>query len=115
MRSIVPAAHLAMGLIVWSLWFVVVYASVSVVCAIAPPAIEAGVLNWLNAWLLVITLLTTALLVGAARHCWQRSPIKPTEQSQEWFMARMAAAIYFLSGVATLAVGLPALVLPPCL
>ncbi|TVP60541.1 MAG: hypothetical protein EA349_01170 [Halomonadaceae bacterium] len=109
-------AHLVMGLVIWSLWFVALYGSLSVVCSLAPPAIEAGPLNWLNAGLLVITLLTTGLLGVAAWRCWQLSPDKQANNFPLGrFMGRLAAAIYLLSAVSTLAVGLPVLVLPPCI
>ncbi len=37
--------HLAVGLTLWSVWFVAVYSGLSVACAVTPPPPEAGALN----------------------------------------------------------------------
>lgn len=59
--------QLVAGLIVWTVWFVVLYAGLSVGCAVAPPAAEQGVLNWINLSLAAISLATMPLLAGAAK------------------------------------------------
>ena len=112
-------AHLALGLTVWCVWFVVVYGGMSVACAVvASPG--TSVLNPINLTLGLITLLTTLALAFAATVCWQtarqgKTPDADTRARQFWFMARLSAALYALSAGATLFVGLPLLALPPCI
>lgn len=103
--------QLALGLIIWSGWFVLVYAVLSIGCEFVLPDNSLSPINWLNAVLLVLTLLTTALLGFFAWRCW-RAPVPPGNHQ---FIARVAAGIYLTSAISTLAVGLPVLVLPPCL
>lgn len=103
--------QLALGLIIWSGWFVLVYAVLSIGCAFALPDNSLSPLNWLNALLLVLTFITTALLGFFAWRCWRATA--PTGNPQ--FIARVAAGIYLTAAISTLAVGLPVLVLPPCL
>lgn len=103
--------QLALGLIIWSGWFVLMYAVLSISCAFAMPDNSLSPFNWLNALLLVLTLITTALLGFLAWRCWR----VPTQPGHYRFIARVAAGIYLASAVSTLAVGLPVLVLPPCL
>ena len=103
--------QLALGLIIWSVWFVLIYSVLSIGCAFAPPDNSLSPLNWLNALLLVLTLLTTVLLGLFAWRCWRA----PTPLGEHQFIARVAAGIYLVGAVSTLAIGLPVLVLPPCL
>lgn len=103
--------QLALGLIIWSVWFVLIYSVLSLGCAFAIPADTVNSLNWLNALLLVLTVITTALLIALARRCWREE----TPPGNKKFIARVAAGIYLVAAISTLAVGLPTLVLPPCL
>jgi peptidoglycan/LPS O-acetylase OafA/YrhL len=103
--------QLALGLIIWSGWFVLIYAALSIGCAFALPDNSLSPVNWLNALLLVLTLLATALLGYLAWRCW-RAPI---QRGDRHFIARVAAGVYLASAVSTLAIGLPVVVLPPCL
>ena len=102
--------QLVVGLVIWSLWFVLVYGGLSVGCEFAPPATSAGSFTWINALLLALTLATLALLLSAAWRCWRA----PAQAGNSHFVARLAAALYLVAAIATLAVGLPILVLPPC-
>ncbi len=104
--------HLILGLSVWAVWFVVLYGGLSVACKLAPPAPAAGALSWINMLLLPLTLVVVALLAWAARWCWQGHA---DSDSLKRFMARSAACLYLLSALATLAVALPTLFLPPCI
>lgn len=104
--------HLVLGPIIWAIWFALMYAVLSVVCQVAPPSASLGALTWLNAKLLVLTLLVTLLLLVPALRCWRASGELAAHQR---FMARVSAAVYLLSAASTVAVGLPVLVLPPCL
>jgi len=111
MFALTHPLQLALGLIIWSGWFVLVYSVLSIGCEFAMPDNSLSPFNWLNALLLVLTLITTGLLGFLAWHCW-RAPV-PSGNRQ--FIARVAAGIYLVAAIATLAVGLPVLVLPPCL
>lgn len=109
--------HLVLGLTLWFAWFCAVYGGLSVACAVVPPAPEAGALNGVNAGLLVLTILTTAVLAWAARKCWRGAQQFPagSPPGRKRFVADVSAALYALAAVSTLVVGLPLLLLPPCL
>lgn len=111
MFALTHPLQLALGLIIWSGWFVLVYSLLSIGCEFALPDNSLNPFNWLNALLLVLTLLTTTLLGFFAWRCW-RAPV-PSGNRQ--FIARVGAGIYLAAAVSTLAIGLPVLVLPPCL
>lgn len=108
--------HLVLGLTVWFAWFCVVYGGLSVACAVAAPAPEAGPFNPVNAGLLLLTLLTTGLLAWAARECRHAARELPADAcgGRRRFVADAAAALYALAALSTLLVGLPLLLLPPC-
>lgn len=103
--------HLLCGLTVWAAFFVVIYGGAAVGCAVAPPQPESGAFTWINGAVLGITLLTTLLLLALGRACYKRTPTRPNEGR---FLLRLAAALYALSALATLVVGLPAAIYPPC-
>ncbi len=103
--------QLALGLIIWSVWFVLIYSVLSIGCAFAAPDNSLSPVNWLNGLLLALTLLTTTLLGFLAWRCW-RAPAPP---GSHHFIARIAAGIYLASAISTLAIGLPVLALPPCI
>lgn len=106
--------HLLLGLIVWSVWFVVLYGGLSVACAVAPPEAADGALTWLNGLVLIAALLVFAGLLGAAWRCWNAASQAGGEQEAR-LTAQIGAGVYLLSAVASLALGLPGMVLPPCL
>lgn len=103
--------QLALGLVIWSLWFVLVYSVLSIGCAFFVPETTSRLLNGLNVLLLLLTLITTVLLGLLALWCWRAI----TPPGDKRFIARVSAGLYLAAAVATLAVGLPVLVLPPCL
>jgi type VI protein secretion system component VasK len=107
-------AHTTLGLILWSLWFVVLYGGLSVACELAPPTLERGAVNWLNASLLSLTLATTGVLLCLAQRCW-RAAKRFEGSSQERLIAHVGAGAHGFSAGATLIVGLPVTALPPCL
>ena len=104
--------HLAIGLTLWSLWFVVVYGGLSVACAVAPPAPEQGPLNLINLALGLFTLATVALLAALAWRSWQAAG---GASGRGCHVARVAAWLYAFSAVGTLYVGVPLIAVPPCL
>lgn len=108
--SVIHPLQMVMGLIVWSLWFVAIYSGLSVACSLAPPAVSPGAMTWINGILLALTFFTTMLLLWCAYRCW-RAPAAPGNRR---FVARIAAGVYLFAAAATLAVGLPISLLPPC-
>lgn len=104
--------HLVLGFIIWSFWFVAVYGGLSVACAVAPPGDALGAATAINVWLLLLTFLTTALLLYLAFRCWRAAA--PGMQGLLRFLPQVAAGAYLAAAIATFAVGLPAMVLPPC-
>jgi hypothetical protein len=59
--------QLGLGLVAWSVWFVVVYGGLSVGCAVAEPMPERRQFNAINGTLLLVTL---ALVLWLARASW---------------------------------------------
>lgn len=108
-------AHIVSGLVIWALWFVVVYAFLSVGCAVAPPDQALGSVTWINGILLLLTVLTTLGLIAASVRCWRVRGSLTEATHQQRFVVSVALCVYALSAFATLAVGLPVLVWPPCI
>ncbi len=109
--------QMVFGLIVWSGWFVFIYGGAAIACAVSPPDPGQGATNWLNGVLLVLGLLLTLFLLFSARRCWLARPAvskSAADKATQRFIASAAAGVYLVSALATLAVGLPALTLPPC-
>ena len=114
-------AQLVLGLIIWSLFFVVIYSGLSVGCAFSQPSPDQGALTWINFSVLLLMLVTMIYLLGSACYCWRaRLPSKTSDdqgqpQKVREFIARIAASEYLLAAAGTLLVGLPSVYLPPCL
>lgn len=122
--------QIALGLIIWSVFFVVIYGGLSVGCSLSPPPMEQGAFNWLNAILLLITLVTGVWLLYQARRCWrapahvahnpaatevdQREPGSGQLGQARHLIVYVATGVNLVAGLATLAVGAPLLVLVPC-
>lgn len=104
--------HLIVGLTVWAVWFVAIYGGLAVGCNIDPPPSEYGALNWINLGIAALTLPTLALLAVLGLASW-KARIAPT--SPQRFCAYTGAGLYLTAFISTVAVGLPAVVLPPCL
>ncbi len=105
--------QLVLGLVIWSVWFVALYGGLSVGCAVAPPDPAAGALTWLNALLLLLTLATTLLLVHWTLRCW-RGASEAGGGTVKRFLTWVASGVHLTAAGATLAVGLPVIVFPPC-
>lgn len=103
--------QLALGLIIWSVWFVLVYSVLSIGCEFVIPESRLHTFNGLNVLLLLLTLIATVILVLLALWCWRAA----TPPGDKQFIARVAAGLYLTAAISTLAVGLPVLVLPPCI
>ncbi|MBL4833906.1 MAG: hypothetical protein JKY26_08025 [Pseudomonas sp.] len=106
------------GLIVWSAWFVTLYGGMTVACSLVPPDPADGRLTWINIAFLVLGLVISAFLLYCARRCWKARPPASEQHDQDRdnqrFIASAAAAVYLIGAFATLAVAMPALMLPPC-
>jgi hypothetical protein len=105
--------QLALGLVVWSAWFVALYGGMSVGCAVAPPDVARGPFTWINGALLVLTVLTLAPLLYWSLRCWRARPGSADRERR--FIAAMGAAVHLVAAGAVVAIGLPILVLPPCI
>ncbi|MCC5808776.1 MAG: hypothetical protein JJU06_00275 [Ectothiorhodospiraceae bacterium] len=105
--------QLVVGLILWSVWFVALYGGLSVGCAVAPPAEELGAANWLNLSLLVLTAVTLLPLLYWTRLCW-RAGLSSQPGSTDRFIALVSSGVHLITAIATLAIGLTVLTLPPC-
>lgn len=108
--------QLALGLAVWFAWFCLAYAGMSVACSVAAPAPQAGVYNWINGTLLLVTVATAAALAWAAWTCSRAAGRVPAaaDDGRRRFVARSAALLHTTAAIATLALGLPMVLLPPC-
>ncbi|QJR82632.1 hypothetical protein CA267_018675 [Alteromonas pelagimontana] len=104
--------HITAGLVIWAVWFVAIYGGLSVACVVSPPPPDSGVFNWINAALMISTLVTSAYLAWCALLCWRRMQ---DSVKQARFTLRLAAAVYLVGCLATLAVGVPTMVIVPCL
>lgn len=104
--------QLVLGLVLWSLWFVVIYGGLSVACAVAPPVPEQGALTGINIGLGLLTLATTSLLLEWSRNCYREAS---RHQSHRRFIALSAAGLHLFAAAGVVFVGLPVVVLPPCL
>lgn len=107
--------HLVLGPTIWATWFVVLYASLSVACSLVPPAASQGAMTWLNALLLVLTVLVTLLLAILAWRCWRNASGNTDGTGDRAFVSKVAAGVYLLSASSTLVIGVPVVLLPPCM
>lgn len=106
--------YLPLGLVIWSLWFVAIYAGLSVVCQVSPPPAELGARTSLNLGLLLGSLLTAALLAWLTWLFW-RAGRRANQNGDSHYVATTAAAVNLVSLLAVLFITLPILWMPPCL
>ncbi|ALN19294.1 hypothetical protein [Ectopseudomonas mendocina] len=114
LRSPYNPVHIPLGLVLWSIWFVVIYGGLSVGCSLLPPPPAQGQWTWLNASLGMLSVLTVVALLGLAR-LFQRAARRDSATQSERFVARLAAGVNLIGAIATVFVALPTLSLPPCL
>ncbi|WP_416137237.1 hypothetical protein ACM26W_12055 [Halomonas sp. HK25] len=105
-------AQLLLGLTLWSLCFVALYAGLSVACALAPPAPGQGALTAINAGLGLLTLATLSLLVWLA---WRGLRAGRESVGRPRFIALVGAGLHLYSAAGVAFVGLPIVAMPPCL
>ena len=106
--------HLVMGFIIWAFWLTLVYARLTLGCTAASAPAMLGAQSWLNLALLGFTMIVTTMLLMLGFLCWRSEPINKDER-QAHFILRVSAALYLCAAIATLAGGIPTLMLPPCL
>jgi hypothetical protein len=106
--------QLALGLIVWSVWFVALYGGLSVGCALLPPPIESGASTWLNGLLGALTALTFGWLVRQGWACWRARAAGRDDTPARRFVTTVGAGLYAVAALSTLVIGIPVIVLPPC-
>lgn len=116
-RLAILPLQLVIGPAIWLAWFGVVYGALSVACAVVPPAPERGPWNWVNGGLLLLTLVTAAGLAAAAwaSHRAKRRLGQGPQAGRDRFLAHAGVLLHAISALSTLAVGLPLLLLPPCI
>jgi hypothetical protein len=114
----IPPTHpmqLALGLIIWSAFFVALYGGLSVGCALAPPDNVHGPVTWINGALLALTVMTTLVLLSWSWKCWRAWRDAEESQSNRRYLSGLGTAVHLIAAGATVAVAAPLLVLPPCI
>ncbi|MBC6905650.1 hypothetical protein DWB84_09300 [Saccharophagus sp. K07] len=96
-------AHLVIGLGIWSVWFVAIYAALSLYCNYR----FADIGRFTAATVFNTALIISAAVIGgflfwAGIWCWRAA-------------AKIAAGLYWASAIATLVIATPIFYLPPCL
>lgn len=119
MKRSLPAPHhplhLVTGQAIWLAWFGLAYGGLSVACAAWAPDALLGAMNGVNGALLALTALTAAALAWAAWMQWRAATAREeADRPTPRFVARASAVLYAASAGATLFVGLPLLLMPPC-
>ncbi len=115
-----PPGHpvqLVTGLALWFVWLCAVYGGAAVACAVAPPPVQAGPWNGLNAGLIAVSAVFAAGFVWAAlRQAKAAKGFQGTEPAvrRQKFFASAAAVLHGVAAVSTLVVALPMFVLAPC-
>lgn len=109
------AWHLILGPTLWGIWFVAVYGGLSVLCAATPAITDQSPWTWINLTLWVFTLMMVGLLLRWGWRCWRVArAADPEPSTRQGFISSLSAGLYLMSALATLFIGLPILVLPPC-
>lgn len=117
-RHCVHPWHLAAGFALWLLWFAVLYGAQGIGCAVAAPPAQQGSFTGIN---ILLGLWTLVFLVGfavAAALVARVALLQGLDETEQAplarFVAPTAAVLYGGCAVSTLVVGLPVLVVPPC-
>ena len=108
--------HLVLGLLIWSAWFVFLYAGLSLTCEFAPPAVAEGARTWVNLLMPVLAILVTGALLNVSYRC-SRAELESAagiSSSTRAFIRKISLSVYLVSAAAAFALVIPGLVLPPC-
>ncbi len=104
--------HLVLGLIIWSVWFVLIYALLSVGCTASH---GAGASIWINILLLCCTLLFLTLLSYLAYRYWQKNKVAYEKKTLRRFIIWVSLGVYLVAIGATFSIGIMVLFFPPCI
>ena len=104
--------HLVAGLTLWFIFFSIVYGGMAVGCEVSDARDSTHPFTVINGFVLLVTLVFTVPLAWLAWQCHKATPRKP---HQGRFLMRLAAVLYAIAALATLLVGLPGAIYPPCL
>lgn len=115
MLSIKHPIQLALGLIIWSVWFVFLYATVSISCANDIP-IDKGPLPWINAVLIICSILV-AILLGYMAYVGKKAlSTKKTYYSRVTrFIIWVGVGVNMVALCSTISIAFMLLFYPPCL
>lgn len=102
----------AVGLIIWSICFVVLYAALSLGCAVGLHGWNLFGARGLNLILACLWLVHFGLLASAFFLLWRTR--RQAETATERFLVRLTCMLIIVGTVGTLWVGFPVLLLPPC-
>lgn len=105
--------QLAWGLLLWSLWFVVIYATQALSC-VSSPADGQSALTGVNTGLLLLSAALTATLAAMMWRCLRASRQQGLPSTAR-FIALTAGALHGTAALSTVFVALPLWSLPPCL
>jgi hypothetical protein len=102
---------------VWMVYFIVVYAAVSIGCAFGYANTSIAGINVISLGAAIITLLTVLAILPfgwLGYRGWQRAHTRDAEGERMGFAAVVTLLVSALSLLATIWVGLPVFMLAPC-
>lgn len=105
--------QLIWGLLIWSAWFVLIYAAQALSCT-RPTAQALSGITALNGMLLIAGLVLAAALVALMWRCVRATRV-PRLPATERFIALAAAVLHGSAAFSVLFVAVPLWSLPPCL
>lgn len=117
MRALLSPHHplqLVLGLLLWSLWFVLIYGGLSVACAFLPSAAQAGPFSLTNLLLGLSALLFMLATGWLGWRCWRAGQVRG-QYSWQRFVALCGAGVHLIGLLATLFIAIPLFMLPPCI
>jgi len=102
------------GLIVWASCFVVLYVALSLGCRYGIPDFSAAGLPGL-VWVLALLWLAHLALLGCMAHAtWRRYRASGQASPAYRFALRSTLALHVVGFLATVVIGFPVLMMPPC-
>ena len=114
LRDPTRPGHLAVGLIIWSLWFVAQYSVLSLNCAALPESTQSAAASWLRPALVILAVGVALVLAWLALRCWKAARRVGSGHHQGRLVTRVGAGVDILLAGATLIVAAPVVFLPPC-
>ena len=113
MRYFSHPLQLVAGFMIWAIWFALMYGFLSAQCIDSP---HLQRFNWINGFLLFLTLITTGLLSFLA-FAMARTLLTTEKKDKptRYFILWVGCCVYIVSALTTLFIGSMALFFPPCL